>query len=43
VHPDLIAFRRRHRAIGGAEVLGVIYGDSITAVRPRERYPAVSG
>jgi len=32
-HPDLIAFRERHRAIGDAEVLGVIYSDSIGAVR----------
>jgi len=32
-HPDLITFRERHQAIGDAEVLGVIYSDSIEAVR----------
>ncbi len=32
-HPDLITFRERHRATGDAEVLGVIYSDSISAVR----------
>jgi len=32
-HPDLIAFREGHRAVGDAEVVGVIYSDSIDAVR----------
>jgi cytochrome c biogenesis protein CcmG/thiol:disulfide interchange protein DsbE len=32
-HPDLVAFHQRHRAIGDAEVLGVVYSDSTDAVR----------
>jgi cytochrome c biogenesis protein CcmG/thiol:disulfide interchange protein DsbE len=32
-HPELIAFHQRHRAMGDAEVLGVVYDDSTDAVR----------
>jgi cytochrome c biogenesis protein CcmG/thiol:disulfide interchange protein DsbE len=32
-HPELIAFHQRHRAVGDAEVLGVVYDDSTDAVR----------
>ena len=32
-HPELIAFDRRHRAHGDAEVVGVVFGDTPEAVR----------
>lgn len=36
-HPDLIAFRERHAAIGDAEVIGIVYGDTAGAVRSFRR------
>lgn len=32
-HPDLIAFDERHRAIGDAALIGIVYDDSAAAVR----------
>jgi cytochrome c biogenesis protein CcmG, thiol:disulfide interchange protein DsbE len=32
-HPELVRFAARHRALGDAEVVGVIYDDSSAAVR----------
>lgn len=32
-HPDLVAFHERHRATGDATVLGVVFDDSVGAVR----------
>lgn len=32
-HPELIRFHRRHRSAGDIEVLGVVYDDSVEAVR----------
>lgn len=32
-HPELIAFHQRHRALGDAELLGVIYSDPTDEVR----------
>ena len=31
-HPDLVAFEKRHRAIGDAAVVGVVYDDTPSAV-----------
>ena len=32
-HPDLVAFDERHRAIGDARVVGIIFDDDVDAIR----------
>ena len=32
-HPDLVAFYERHRAIGDARVVGIIFDDDVEAIR----------
>lgn len=32
-HPDLVQFAARHQAVGDASVIGVVYDDSLDAVR----------
>jgi len=32
-HPELIRFQERHQAVGDVEVVGVVYDDSVEAVR----------
>lgn len=36
-HPELIRFQQRHAALGDATVVGVVYGDSVDAVRAFRR------
>ena len=32
-HPELVRFQERHQAVGDVEVVGVVYDDSVDAVR----------